>query len=67
MEVLSWEPRAYLYHNFLTHAEADHLIQKVRKDRDFALVVPKLLTALVDVDYVIFAEALLCQDRANSH
>lgn len=26
IELISWEPRAYVYHNFLTHAEADHLV-----------------------------------------
>ena len=27
VEVLSWKPRAYLYHNFLTHEECDHIIK----------------------------------------
>lgn len=26
IELLSWEPRAYLYHNFATEEEADHII-----------------------------------------
>jgi prolyl 4-hydroxylase len=26
VEVLSWKPRAFLYHNFLTEEEADHVI-----------------------------------------
>ncbi|KAJ0252218.1 prolyl 4-hydroxylase 8 [Hirschfeldia incana] len=26
LEVISWEPRAFLYHNFLTNEECDHLI-----------------------------------------
>ena len=29
MELISWKPRAYLYHNFLTEEECDHII-KVR-------------------------------------
>lgn len=33
IEQLSWHPRAYLYHNFLTPAEADHLIELVRVAR----------------------------------
>jgi len=28
VEVLSWEPRAFLYHSFLSHEECDHLIQE---------------------------------------
>ncbi|CAL8460610.1 g139 [Coccomyxa elongata] len=39
MEVLSWEPRAYLYHNFLTDAEADHLIQKGKPHMEKSEVV----------------------------
>eukprot|EP00879_Flechtneria_rotunda_P019063 GHRR01020015.1.p1 GENE.GHRR01020015.1~~GHRR01020015.1.p1 ORF type:complete len:148 (+),score=7.19 GHRR01020015.1:60-503(+) len=27
IETLSWEPRAYLYHDFITDEEADHIIQ----------------------------------------
>jgi hypothetical protein len=27
VELLSWKPRAYLYHNFLTHEECDHIIK----------------------------------------
>lgn len=27
IEVLSWKPRAFLYHNFLTKEEADHVIE----------------------------------------
>ncbi|KAF8069462.1 P4H3 [Scenedesmus sp. PABB004] len=30
VELLSWEPRAYLYHGFAAHWEADHLIELVR-------------------------------------
>lgn len=26
LEQVSWRPRAYVYHNFLSQAEADHLI-----------------------------------------
>jgi prolyl 4-hydroxylase len=27
VQVLSWKPRAFIYHNFLTDAEAAHLIK----------------------------------------
>ena len=30
MEQLSWHPRAWLYHNFLTPEECKHLIEKAR-------------------------------------
>ena len=30
MEQLSWKPRAYLYHNFMTAEEADHLVELAR-------------------------------------
>lgn len=30
LEVLSWEPRIFLYHNFLSEEECDELIEKVR-------------------------------------
>lgn len=26
METLSWEPRAFMYHNFLTQEECEHMI-----------------------------------------
>ncbi|EIE25378.1 hypothetical protein COCSUDRAFT_35772 [Coccomyxa subellipsoidea C-169] len=39
MEVLSWEPRAYLYHNFLTEAEADYLVQKGKPHMEKSEVV----------------------------
>ena len=35
IETVAWEPRAFVYHNFLTDAEADHLMklgsQRVRR------------------------------------
>lgn len=27
LEQLSWKPRAYLWHNFLTHEECDHIVK----------------------------------------
>jgi hypothetical protein len=34
VETISWKPRAFVYHNFLSHAECDHLVslgeQRVR-------------------------------------
>jgi hypothetical protein len=26
---VSWSPRAYIFHNFLSHAEADHIVELV--------------------------------------
>lgn len=31
LEVVSWEPRIFLFHNFLTDAECDDLIEKVTR------------------------------------
>ena len=33
IEVVSWKPRAFVYHGFLTHSECDHII---------ALATPRL-------------------------
>jgi ribonuclease BN (tRNA processing enzyme) len=29
IETVSWSPRAYIFHNFLSHAEADHIVELV--------------------------------------
>jgi hypothetical protein len=31
IETISWSPRAFVYHNFLTHAECNHLVNKGEK------------------------------------
>ena len=31
IETISWSPRAYVYHSFLTHAEVDHMIGLVEQ------------------------------------
>lgn len=30
IEQISWQPRAYVYHNFLTDREAEHIIEMAR-------------------------------------
>ena len=30
VELLSWKPRAFLYHNFLSPAECQHIIQEAK-------------------------------------
>ena len=30
VELLSWKPRAFLYHNFLSAAECQHIIQEAK-------------------------------------
>lgn len=30
VELLSWKPRAFLYHNFLSEAEADHIVSAAK-------------------------------------
>lgn len=30
VEILSWKPRAFLYHNFLTSEEADHIVKEAK-------------------------------------
>eukprot|EP00775_Hariotina_reticulata_P010978 gene10978-11133_t len=39
IETLSWEPRAYLYHNFLTAEEAQHIINLARPHMEKSQVV----------------------------
>ncbi|KAF5833417.1 hypothetical protein DUNSADRAFT_10286 [Dunaliella salina] len=39
IETIAWQPRAFLYHNFLTHAECDHLVQKGERKVAPSLVV----------------------------
>jgi prolyl 4-hydroxylase len=33
LEQLSWHPRAWLYHGFMSREECEHLIEKVRRAR----------------------------------
>ena len=30
IETISWSPRAYIFHNFLSQAEADHIVEIVK-------------------------------------
>lgn len=39
VELLSWQPRAYMYHNFFTAAEADHLIKLAKPHMQKSQVV----------------------------
>ncbi|BAT75340.1 hypothetical protein VIGAN_01318600 [Vigna angularis var. angularis] len=39
VEILSWEPRAFLYHNFLTKEECDYLINIAKPDMQKSSVV----------------------------
>lgn len=39
LEHLSWKPRSWLYHNFLTHEEADHLVQLAKPSMERSTVV----------------------------
>lgn len=38
IETLSWKPRAFLYHNLLSDAEADHLINKAKPFVSFSSI-----------------------------
>ncbi|KAG6767101.1 hypothetical protein POTOM_028280 [Populus tomentosa] len=39
VEVISWEPRAFIYHNFLTKAECDYLINLAKPHMQKSMVV----------------------------
>ncbi|KAK7406862.1 hypothetical protein VNO78_08496 [Psophocarpus tetragonolobus] len=39
VEVVSWEPRAFVYHNFLTKEECDHLIEIAKPNMQKSTVV----------------------------
>ncbi|XP_011014780.1 PREDICTED: probable prolyl 4-hydroxylase 10 [Populus euphratica] len=39
VEVVSWEPRAFIYHNFLTKAECDYLINLAKPHMQKSMVV----------------------------
>ncbi|KAL2333850.1 hypothetical protein Fmac_015063 [Flemingia macrophylla] len=39
VEIMSWEPRAFLYHNFLTKEECEHLINIAKPDMKKSKVV----------------------------
>eukprot|EP01026_Neomeris_dumetosa_P051089 TRINITY_DN448_c0_g2_i2.p1 TRINITY_DN448_c0_g2~~TRINITY_DN448_c0_g2_i2.p1 ORF type:complete len:438 (-),score=29.18 TRINITY_DN448_c0_g2_i2:167-1396(-) len=40
IELLSWKPRAFLYHNFISHDHADHLILLASKRMERSQVAP---------------------------
>lgn len=39
IETISWAPRAFVYHNFLTHAECDHIVNQSKPRIARSLVV----------------------------
>ncbi|CAN6918006.1 unnamed protein product [Brassica oleracea] len=81
LEVISWEPRAFLYHNFLTNEECEHLISLAKpnmakskvadvktgrsKDRRFCTLFPLQVASGNFLNFK-YQNALMCRVRTSS-
>lgn len=48
IELVSWQPRAFVYHNFLTHEECDHIIRLAAPQMRRSTVVGENGTIMMD-------------------
>ena len=53
MEQISWTPRAYVFKNFLSNAECDHLIDNVRFLINFESVKYSLIDGSYDIHRIV--------------